>query len=863
MKKLFLMLGLVLAIATGAKAAGVVGTTLGDDDAFPLDATWYTLTQTWNGTTYYWFYDENRPLEMRLAEQENDGTELFRFCFVQNTDGSTYTVYNRYLGASYKLAALSDGTVGFVPADSLDATATSWTVVDNTATGGAITLQNAGKGIYCNNRVLSVGEDGAADAAYAITANVWVRPSYRIHSAAGSYMVDRTLSGGGGNLGLSTEESDATIFKVERNNDGTYMVYVDSATIDGVWQALDPIHVLVSGNPCTTKSGASGAARLRLVSSVGFPGAIAMQMRNFDNNTWYIYDYRTSNGTTNIWSSSEASGGNVAWYFTDTRTGQNMTLPTVRYNIAGTYNYVGKGVIDGEEVKWNTTATIDYDTKSATVKGLTPGTVDYTLTGTYNAINCTVTIPANTELDENTTISALNETTRENGDIVLHFSTSGRTIEIYDAIEVTGNINEMVQGHNVDSLVTNQDNPVLYEQGFNAFDVTLYLNKVVNSSVNPYKKYYNVKTRFVVNEDGTATVTGLLPEFEGKTFTGGFSPDQNAIYIDYGPVAVSDPASEGDTLGLVSYQYTSYRGISAGWKGRLYIYFNGTNTRAYTPRALIVYDHPDPNGSRLTNAGLKYWYDNLNDSYTSTPDDPIVWTDTAYVVPRLNQRADTVPRQAWQVTVRDWDGNDAAGNMIDEDASTIWHSNYPGSSNGHGTAIESLPECFTIDLGQSYTMGGFGYMSRPYNNGHENNGAVYGYRLYVSDTPYDITAEGFDMANPGGTLAAQGNLQERYALTTSAAILDENFTQTTTGRYVLFVFDGGYGDKYASCAEFYLYTGMYNGIGRIDVAGFGDAVRTDYYTTDGLPATKSTRGILIVKKTYENGQTVVSKVLNK
>lgn len=167
-----------------------------------------------------------------------------------------------------------------------------------------------------------------------------------------------------------------------------------------------------------------------------------------------------------------------------------------------------------------------------------------------------------------------------------------------------------------------------------------------------------------------------------------------------------------------------------------------------------------------------------------------------------------VDRTDWTVTAQNftplgWEGgaNGPAEAMIDGDEGSYWHSDWSGNTPG-----KDLPQCFTVDLGEEMALGGFAYLPRP-NNG---NGTVAAYKIFVSNTPYDVTASDFSVptSTPAmeGTFTYDGNNRVwKHAQSTTAF----------TGRYVLFVSTASKSGTYATCAEFQMF--------RSDVIGKSDA----------------------------------------
>ena len=165
--------------------------------------------------------------------------------------------------------------------------------------------------------------------------------------------------------------------------------------------------------------------------------------------------------------------------------------------------------------------------------------------------------------------------------------------------------------------------------------------------------------------------------------------------------------------------------------------------------------------------------------------------------------AQILDRSGWKVTVSGEQPSDGGGKdaIIDGNNSTYWHSRWLDS--GVGDYSETLPQFFQIDLGSEQEFNELGYMPRPGNN----NGTVYDYKLYVSDTPFESVSSdksAADIVNALGTADIESSFD--YSNDGSEATLKTyTFPKMLKGRYVLFVATRtGFGNNYASCAEFYL-----------------------------------------------------------
>lgn len=139
------------------------------------------------------------------------------------------------------------------------------------------------------------------------------------------------------------------------------------------------------------------------------------------------------------------------------------------------------------------------------------------------------------------------------------------------------------------------------------------------------------------------------------------------------------------------------------------------------------------------------------------------------------------------------DGRIAAA--IDGNVSTYYHSNWHDSKPG-----ETLPQYFIIDTGEAgfSNAQGFIYTPRP-NNG---NGTSKKLRVYVSNTPFDVTNGVSTSALSSYTLASEATFEYTNETVNKYA----SFTTPQSGRYVLVVSDISKSETYFTCAEFYLYT---------------------------------------------------------
>ena len=129
-------------------------------------------------------------------------------------------------------------------------------------------------------------------------------------------------------------------------------------------------------------------------------------------------------------------------------------------------------------------------------------------------------------------------------------------------------------------------------------------------------------------------------------------------------------------------------------------------------------------------------------------------------------------------------GDGPAGNAVDGDESTIWHSGY-SSGKVKPDIPNNINNSFTIDLGDTYTVGRFDYVPRP----STTNGDILGYELW-----YSTEAEGENFVK-----LTEGTWESTKD--TKTAVFDpvecrriRLRAMSTVGR-----------DQWISAAEFYVY----------------------------------------------------------
>lgn len=176
----------------------------------------------------------------------------------------------------------------------------------------------------------------------------------------------------------------------------------------------------------------------------------------------------------------------------------------------------------------------------------------------------------------------------------------------------------------------------------------------------------------------------------------------------------------------------------------------------------------------------------------------------------MTTSAQVLSRTGWTVTTSgecDDSNTGHAAAIIDGKNDTYWHSNW-GNTNGSGDTSKKLPQFFQLDLGSAQEFQTIGYMPRKNVKG---NGVVKGYKLYVSDSPFETVGNGKTAAQIVSALgdpAMVGTFS--YEGENTASLKTATATSVLRGRYVLFVVTDAVAttnDHYASCAEFYLAKG--------------------------------------------------------
>lgn len=129
-------------------------------------------------------------------------------------------------------------------------------------------------------------------------------------------------------------------------------------------------------------------------------------------------------------------------------------------------------------------------------------------------------------------------------------------------------------------------------------------------------------------------------------------------------------------------------------------------------------------------------------------------------------------------------GDGPAGNAVDGDESTIWHSGY-SSGKVKPDIPNNINNSFTIDLGDTYTVGRFDYVPRP----GTTNGDILGYELW-----YSTEAEGENFIK-----LTEGTWESTKDTKTAV------FDPVECRRIRLRAMSTMGGDQWISAAEFYVY----------------------------------------------------------
>lgn len=177
----------------------------------------------------------------------------------------------------------------------------------------------------------------------------------------------------------------------------------------------------------------------------------------------------------------------------------------------------------------------------------------------------------------------------------------------------------------------------------------------------------------------------------------------------------------------------------------------------------------------------------------------------------MTTSAQVLSRTGWTITTSsecDDSGYGHAAAIIDGNNNSFWHSNW-GGYNASGDTSKRMPQFFQVDLGSEQEFQTIGYMPRTQ---LDANGVVKGYKLYVSNSPFETVSgskTAAQIVSALGDPAMKGTFS--YDGETSASLKTATATSTLKGRYVLFVVTDAVTKEspncYATCAEFYLAKG--------------------------------------------------------
>lgn len=176
----------------------------------------------------------------------------------------------------------------------------------------------------------------------------------------------------------------------------------------------------------------------------------------------------------------------------------------------------------------------------------------------------------------------------------------------------------------------------------------------------------------------------------------------------------------------------------------------------------------------------------------------------------MTTSAQVLSRAGWTITTSsecDDSGYGHAAAIIDGNNNSFWHTNW-GGGNASGDATKTLPQFFQVDLGSEQEFQTIGYMPRTQ---LDANGVVKGYKLYVSNSPFETVSgskTAAQIVSALGEPAMKGTFS--YDGETSASLKTATAASVLKGRYVLFVVtdavnrEAKQGKYFATCAEFYL-----------------------------------------------------------
>lgn len=177
----------------------------------------------------------------------------------------------------------------------------------------------------------------------------------------------------------------------------------------------------------------------------------------------------------------------------------------------------------------------------------------------------------------------------------------------------------------------------------------------------------------------------------------------------------------------------------------------------------------------------------------------------------MTTSAQVLQRAGWTITTSSECDDSAYGHaaaIIDGNNNSFWHSNW-GGSNASGDTSKRMPQFFQVDLGSEQEFQTIGYMPRTQ---LDANGVVKGYKLYVSNSPFETVSgskTAAQIVSALGNPAMEGTFS--YDGETSASLKTATAKSALKGRYVLFVVTDAVTKEapncFATCAEFYLAKG--------------------------------------------------------
>ena len=235
----------------------------------------------------------------------------------------------------------------------------------------------------------------------------------------------------------------------------------------------------------------------------------------------------------------------------------------------------------------------------------------------------------------------------------------------------------------------------------------------------------------------------------------------------------------------------------------------------------------------------------------------------------MTASAQVLSRTGWSVTVSGETASDGGGKnaIIDGKTNTYWHSNW-GGNGAAGDASKNLPQFFQVDLGSPQTFRSIMYVPRV----NLDNGTVYSFKVYVSNTAFPSTENGTSAATiVAGLNEADLKMEGTFDYTGKSGqpTMVWSADQDVTGQYVLFVITDAKGNnqgKWASCAEFnlskdnfnvtynYTYKGEVVGQKKVLTSTPGENVPTFENYTNGT-ITKTGNGIYNVECVYFKSST--------